>query len=184
VTFILLTIVVALVIGLLAGGNLRVFPSVPIRWWALAIAGVVLQWFPISGDAAYWALLASLALLAVFAVVNIRVPGFILILTGLLLNALVIAANHGMPVTERALMRSGQEATLHDLRTSGGAKHHLVDDGTILLPLADVIAIPRPISQIVSVGDLCVHLGVAWFIVVALRPRDRVSMMPMPPTSG
>jgi len=29
-----------------------------------------------------------------------------------------------------------------------------------------------------------VHLGVAWFIVVALRPRDRVSMMPMPPTSG
>lgn len=171
--FVGVTLLVAIAIGFLLGGGLRGFPSVTIRWWALALVGVILQVLPIAGDGGFWALLGSFVLLIVFAIVNIRAPGFILILTGLLLNGFVIAANHGMPVTPSAIARSDQLSTLEDLERHGGAKHHLANDGTVLLPLADVIAIPSPIGQVLSVGDLCVYLGVGWFVVVAMRPRYR-----------
>lgn len=168
---ILLTVAIAIGVGLLAGGRFSVFPSIPVRWWWLAIAGVVLQFVPVSGELGYLSLLASFVLLLVFAFINLRSPGFILILTGLLLNTVVIAANHGMPVTQRALTRSGQTATLADLIEHGGAKHHLAKSDTVLLALGDVIAFPSPIAQAVSAGDLCVHVGVGWFVVAALRPR-------------
>ena len=58
-----------------------------------------------------------------------------------------------------------------ELRANGGAKHHLADEGSILLPLADAIGIPAPVGAIVSVGDICVYLGVGWFLAAALRPR-------------
>jgi hypothetical protein len=177
VRFVAVMLVVAFAIGLLAGGSLRNFPSVQIRWWPLALIGVILQLLPIGGQAGFWALLGSFVLLIVFAIVNLRAPGFILILTGLLLNALVIAANHGMPVTARALARSDQLSTMDDLKHHGGAKHHLADDGSVLLPLADVLAVPSPIAQVVSVGDVCVYLGVGWFVVVALQPGYRPAIL-------
>ncbi len=168
---ILLTVAIAGIAGLLAGGSLRVFPSVPLRWWGLALVGVVLQFSRTSGAIADAMLLVSFVLLLVFAFMNLRAAGFILISVGLLLNALVIVANHGMPVTRHALDSAGGASTLDELRTQGGAKHHLANDGSVLLPLADVIGIPSPIDEVVSVGDLCVQIGVGWYIVIALRPR-------------
>jgi hypothetical protein len=173
VRLVAVTIATATTVGLLAGGRLRYFPSIPLAWWSLAIAGVALQFAPVGGDGGFWLLLGSFVLLPAFALLNLRAPGFILIFTGLLLNALVIIANHGMPVTPQALVDSGQGATLADLQEHGGAKHHLADDDSVLLSLGDAIAIPRPIGQAVSVGDLCVHLGVGWCLAAALRPRQR-----------
>jgi Family of unknown function (DUF5317) len=173
VKLILITIASATIVGLLAGGSFRYFPSIPLGWWSLAIAGIVLQFLPLTGDAEYWALVASFALLLAFALLNIRAPGFILIFTGLLLNAVVIVANHGMPVAREALVGSGQESTLSDLRESGGAKHHLADDDTVLLVLGDSIVVPDPVGVAVSVGDLCAYLGVAWCVAASIRPRER-----------
>ena len=169
---ILITIIGAVIVGLLAGGSFRSFPSIPLAWWALAIAGVVLQFVPLTGDAGFWSLVASFMLLLVFATLNLRAPGFILIFTGLLLNAIVIVANHGMPVAREALVRSGQESTLSDLLENGGSKHHLADANTVLLVLGDSIVVPEPIGVAVSVGDLCVYLGVAWYFAASLRPRE------------
>ncbi len=170
---ILIVAVAGVVIGLLAGGSIRSFPTVTLRWWPLAVIGLGLQFAPIADRWAFAALVGSLALLLSFAFINLRSPGFILILTGLMLNAVVIVANHGMPVTRAALSGSDQAATAAEteLRASGGAKHHLADDGSVLLPLADSIGIPAPVNAIVSVGDLCVYLGVGWFVAAALRPR-------------
>jgi Family of unknown function (DUF5317) len=173
VTLILLVIVAAMIVGLVTGGSFRNFPSIPLGWWSLAIGGVVLQFLPLTGSAGYWSLLASFALLLLFAVLNLRAPGFILIFVGLLLNALVITVNHGMPVAREALVRSGQESTLADLRENGGSKHHLADDDTTLLVLGDSIVVPEPIGVALSVGDCCVYLGVAWCFAASLRPRER-----------
>ncbi|MEA2557662.1 MAG: hypothetical protein QOG88_1200 [Actinomycetota bacterium] len=171
---ILATIVVAFAIGLATGRSLAGFPSVSVGWGWLAVGGIALQLAPLSGESAFLALIASFIVLMAFAVLNLRVAGFLLILVGLGLNMLVIAANHGMPVTARALRDSGQASTVSELIAHGGAKHHLADTDTILSPLADVIAIPSPIGQAVSVGDICVHVGVAWFIVAAMQPeRER-----------
>ena len=72
-----------------------------------------------------------------------------------------------------ALVRSGQQSTLSDLQENGGSKHHLADDGTVLLALGDSIVVPEPIGEAVSVGDLCVYLGVAWCLTASIRPRER-----------
>jgi hypothetical protein len=170
---ILITIAGALIVGLLAGGSFRYFPSIPLGWWSLAIAGIVLQFLPLTGDAGFWALAVSFALLLAFALLNLRAPGFILIFTGLLLNAIVIVANQGMPVAREAIVRSGQVSTLSDLRENGGAKHRLANDDTVLLVLGDSVVVPQPIGVAISVGDLCVYLGVAWSFAASMRPRER-----------
>ena len=169
---IVLTVVVAATAGMLAGGTFRDFPSVKIRGAWLALAGVALQFIPVGGAVATVLLYVSFAALIAFAALNITTHGFAVILVGLVLNAVVIVANSGMPVTRNALERSNQSATLADLIANGGAKHHLADDDTILLPLGDVIPLGTPFNQAISVGDACVQLGVAWFIVFAM-PRRR-----------
>ena len=163
-------ILVAVAIGLAAGGRLRGIGATPIRWVWLALVGVALQYLVIRGTWAFPVLLASFACLLAFAGANVRQPGFAVILVGLALNALVIAANRGMPVTRNALADSGQSSSAHELITDAdGAKHRLADDGTVLLPLADVLGIPQPVGQAVSPGDLLVDLGIGWFVVAAMR---------------
>jgi hypothetical protein len=172
VTPILFVVVAAVVVGLLAGGSIRSFPTIALRWWQLAAIGLALQFAPISDRYAFAALVTSLALLIVFAFINLRSPGFILILMGLTLNAVVIVSNHGMPVTRAALAGSeGAVEVAAELRASGGTKHHLADGGSVLLPLADTIGIPAPVGAVVSVGDVCLYLGMGWFVAAALRPR-------------
>jgi hypothetical protein len=168
---IMFTVVAATVAGLLTGGTLRDFPSVKIRGAWLALAGVVLQFIPLGGAIGTALLYASFATLIAFAIINVRAGGFALILIGLALNAVVIVANQGMPVTRNALEGSHQSATLDELIANGGAKHHLADDGTTLLPLGDVIPLGAPLDQAISVGDVCVQLGAAWFIVATMPRR-------------
>jgi len=167
---IMFTVVTATVAGLVAGGTFRDFPSVKIRCAWLALAGVVMQFIPLGGSIGTVLLYASFAALIAFAIINLRAHGFALILIGLSLNAIVIVANQGMPVTRNALEGSHQSATLDELIANGGAKHHLADDRTILLPLGDVIPLGAPIDQAISVGDVSVQLGAAWFIV-SMMPR-------------
>lgn len=171
-----LTVVLSLVAGLAMGGSLRDFPRYRLRWWGLALAGVALQIAFPTGRLAVPSLIGSFVALIAFAVVNVRAPGFVPILVGLSLNALVITVNGGMPVTAHAITASGQQGTLAGLASNGdGQKHFLSNDDTKLLALGDVIAIPRPIAQAASVGDLCVHLGVGWFIVAGMRRRERTA---------
>lgn len=169
---ILLTVLVALATGFLTGGTLRDFPTIKTRWWWLALAGVALQFVTGGGALEVVLLLGSFVVLLAFVVANLRAPGFAVVLLGLLLNAAVITANQGMPVTREALVASGQANTLDELASDGdGQKHFLAGDDTLLLPLGDVIAIGDPIRQAISIGDIFVHLGIGWFIVMAMRRR-------------
>ncbi len=64
-----------------------------------------------------------------------------------------------------------QAATLDRLIHDGGAKHHLANSGTSLRILSEVIPLGAPVDEAVSIGDLCVQVGVAWFIVLAMPRR-------------
>jgi len=166
------TLALALLAGFLIGGRPSNVSSVRIRWPWLAPLGLTLQVLPVPGRFLPLALLyVSFVVLFVFAVSNLRVMGFALILLGLSSNFLVIAANGGMPVTRHALIASGQGDTLTLLTEGGGAKHHLATDADVLLPLADTIAIPWGIDQAVSVGDVATYLGLLTLIVVGMRRR-------------
>jgi hypothetical protein len=177
---ILLTVSAALAAGFIAGGSLRDFPTVKIRWWGLAFGGVALQLVTIGGALATVLLIGSLLLLIVFVIANVRAPGFTLILIGLALNATVITLNQGMPISRTALVASGQADTLAELETNADGQKHFLDDGdAVLLPLGDVIGVGPPVRQVVSVGDIFVQLGVGWFIVMAMR-RSTTADTPEP----
>jgi hypothetical protein len=181
--FLIGVLLLAVLAGYVAGGRLRKVESLRIRWWGLAPLGLALQLVPISGDThgerlvTVGLLIASYPILMLFALANIRLAGFALILVGLGLNLTVIAANQGMPVTKHALEASGQGDILGELQKHSGAKHFLARPGNVTLePLADVIPIGSPINQVVSVGDCVVYGGVVWLIVAAMRGRPGLSI--------
>ena len=171
---ILATLLLAFVVGLLAGGRPSGLSSLKVRWTPVALVGLASQLAPVPGHT--WPLVllvVSFVLLTAFAIVNLRagVAGFLLILIGVLMNFTVIAVNHGMPVTREALVASHQQETLPILLSRPGAKHHLAAPGDRLLFLGDVIAVP-PLDQIVSLGDICAYAGVVWLVAAGMARRE------------
>jgi hypothetical protein len=182
------TLVLAILVGYLTGGRLRNLGTLTLRWWPLALAGLALQLVPYPESFPDWvavaALLVSFAMLMVFAWVNRRWAGFGLILFGLALNALVITVNQGMPVSREALVNSDQGDLLDYLIEHGGAKHHLATDDDRLLALGDVIGIPGPIGQAISIGDIFVYVGLILVIAAAMRGRPAAKETAPPPEPG
>ena len=162
-------VVVGAVVGLAAGRTFRGFPSHDIRSWWLAPIGLVLQVVPVPGRLDYVPLVVSFAVLLVFVGLNVRTPGFVLLLVGVGLNLLVIASNLGMPVTRGALRTAGLLGSIEELASD--TKHRLATEHTVLRALGDGIGVPAPFAQVVSPGDLCMYVGLGWFVVGAMPAR-------------
>lgn len=179
---------IGLLLGWGFGGRLRNLGTVPIHLWPLAPIGLFLQVVPfpkLEGTLGEMlplgALLLSYAVLLFFVAVNWRLRGFVLIGIGLLLNAVVITANQGMPVSEHAVRQSGQAGAIGRLSSSEDPKHHLAEEDDVLLPLADVIPVGSPFDIVVSVGDVVSYVGAAVFLTASMlgtaesrrQPPDR-----------
>jgi hypothetical protein len=163
-----------LAVGYLLGGRLRNVAELQLRWPALALVGLALQFITGPGDTVPLACLyLSFVLLIVFTVANIRVFGFPLILAGVLCNLLVIGANGGMPVSAHALVASDQGQFLGDLENNPYPKHHLATEDDLLRFLGDVIPVPTPVAQAISLGDILTYGGVGMVIVGAMRTMPR-----------
>ena len=164
-------LVVAAAVGLLFGGSLRALGELSFRWWGLALIGLAVQFIPT--DSRGWAvalLIASYALLTVFVVANIRMPGMPLIAVGFVLNIVAVGANGGMPVSDHALHMAyggGYAEQRKELVGGGGAKHHLQSEDDVLVFLTDVVPVPAPIRIVLSVGDLLSLAGAAWVVAAA-----------------
>jgi len=178
-------LVLSVVIGYIAGGRLRNFECLELRWWLLAPIGLAIQLLPVPDGrhgTDLWVRMAVLAasyvMLLVFTARNARIPGVPLIIIGLVLNMAVVTANGGMPVSEDAVKESGQTELLDMLRNDEGVKHHLMTSEDYLRPLGDVIPVPGPVKQVLSVGDLFVYAGLAWLIVTVMRGRTRATAPP------
>lgn len=177
---ILAAILVGILIGLVSGGSLRLLSEIRLRWWPLAIAGLVLQLIPVGSGSrgTDWLSIAwisaSYALLFVFLAANVRLAGIPLIAAGIGLNALVIVLNGGMPVSETALRAATADAAQYEsalakLEEQGAPKHHLATDDDVLRPLTDVVGLGPPIQQVYSVGDFLSLAGIVWLFVAATR---------------
>jgi hypothetical protein len=187
----LFVIGLAVALGYLFGGRLGAFEQFRLRWWGLVITGLAIQFVPLpEGEAGTdlvvrtVALSASYTLLVAFAVANVRLPGMQLVLVGLACNFLVIAANGGMPVSEAALVDSGQSEVVTLLQVDGSDKHHLMEEDDVLTFLADVIGVPKPIGQAISVGDLFIYAGLIWVTIAAMRGRSQSSPTERGPYRG
>ncbi|MGZ4151701.1 MAG: DUF5317 domain-containing protein [Actinomycetota bacterium] len=187
------TLLAAVALGVALGGRPGRLSLAGVRWAWAALVGLALQAMPLPARLEWLEvpmLYASFALLVTFALANARLRGFELIALGLMLNFLVIGVNAGMPVSRRALVASDQIATLGYLERYGGAKHHLAGAGDRLSFLGDVIAIPSPIAQAISPGDVFTYAGAALFVILGMtgrlerRPRHRVRISTAEATDG
>jgi uncharacterized protein DUF5317 len=169
-------LLVAVAIGYLAGGRVSNLANLHLRWAPLALIALVLQVIDPPGSWPLVLLIASFVLLSIFVVANRRIAGFWLVLVGVALNFAVIGVNGGMPVSTQALVASGQTGTVGQLtgHAERSVKHHLATDRDIALFLGDVIAIPPPMGQAVSLGDIFTYGGVAIVVVMGMRRRSDV----------
>ncbi len=169
---VLIVLALAILVGFIAGGSLRPFEHLEVRWWGIALAGLVLQGVSLASDigrpAGAALLVGSYALLLLFAWVNRSLPALWLVMAGLVLNILVIGVNGGMPVSASALETAGASA---EGLGEGTAKHHLMGPDDKLTPLGDVIGIPPPIGAVISVGDILLYAGLAILVVVVMLGR-------------
>jgi hypothetical protein len=145
-----------------------------LRWVPVMLAGLVLQVGIFSetigraaGDAgpAIYVLSAGLVFAAVLR--NIRVPGIAIIAIGAGCNLAAIVANGGwMPADPGALASIGG-------LPPGYTNSILITEPT-LRPLTDLFALPTwlPLSNVFSLGDVLIGIGVAATIALAMRgPR-------------
>jgi hypothetical protein len=172
-------VVGAILVGLALGGSLRNLADARLRWWLLALLGLVLQVIPVPsrpGQADHWLavglMIGSYVFLLAFVAANLRLPGFPLVAVGFALNLLVIGANGGMPVKDEALRDaagSRYPKARQELLQKGGLMHHLAGPGDVLLPLSDVVGIGPPVRSVFSPGDLASYAGAGWAVAALTR---------------
>lgn len=169
-SYLVVALAVGLVLGLVLGGRPRYLAQKSFRWWLLLPLGVALQLIvELDGVPAPETLLVvSYLYLLAFCLANLRHAGMGVVLVGILLNAIVIAANGGMPVREEAVRQAGM-AEPNETITIDEVKHHLEDDDTRLMFLGDIIPV-EPLRQVLSFGDLILSVGVADLLVHLLLP--------------
>lgn len=170
--FILYGVAIGLLVGLLGGGRLERLGNVAVRWWPLAIAGLVVQLVLFSplGDGfppAVPPLLYIVSTAAVFAVVirNVRLPGLPLIALGAGLNLAATVANGGyMPADPNALVAAGRASET-------GNSNSIVIPHPVLGPLTDIFAIPAgvPLANVFSIGDVLIGIGLVVALVAFMR---------------
>jgi hypothetical protein len=156
-------------VGGLLGGSLGRLERLGLHHLPLVVAAVLVQLggtLFLRGTAYATALIASLLLAGFFVLRNPQLPGRGLIIGGLSLNALVIAANGAMPVATEAANRAG--VSISSLRND--PRHALIDAHTHLSWLADRIPLALPWQpQVLSVGDVLVAAGVGLLVATGMR---------------
>jgi hypothetical protein len=165
------TVLGALAVGYLRGGQLRNLGTVRLRrgWLVLAsvgIQGLLAAFVALGGPGEALSrplLLASQVALLAFVWCNRLLPGMTLVFVGFAANAAVITANGAMPVDPDALaMVGGGSAVIEP------GKHRLLTEGDSLVWLADILPIPL-LRTVISAGDIVLAAGVGILVVNLMR---------------
>lgn len=167
-------IIISFIVGFLRKGNLRALAQLKLKWgWIFPLLLVVeLAVFMFQNDNKFLGQISGYIYIIVyvlgllFLLMNRKNPGFILILIGVFLNFLVMVLNGGrMPVSVEAaaVLDPGY---IEALKESLYAKHMMLTSSSHLGFLGDVIPIsaPYPRTQIISIGDIIMNIGIFFFI--------------------
>lgn len=171
---------IAFLAAILAGGRLRNLEHIHFRYIWLVILAFLLQfgldaaavrgqaWV---GETGIYIHLFSYLLLFLAIYLNWSITGMKIIGFGILVNFLVIAANHGiMPVRGDLLPVEMQSA----LAAGKSGTHGLIEIKTRLKYLADIIYLPLPYQKILlSFGDIVIDIGVFLLIFLGMKNTDR-----------
>lgn len=143
----------------LTGGDLRRLGTLRVRWvWlgplAVFVQTVLVTIAPGGSHAVHAAVhIGTYGLIATFVWVNRRLPGALIIGAGALLNGLVILVNGGvMPAAATAERLAG-------LVLGRGFHNSAVLAHPHLLWFGDIIPVPWPLPNVLSVGDCIIYIG-------------------------
>src|SRR6266545_5757315 len=137
-SFLFVTLALALGIALVTGGHLRNIAATQLRYPSILAVAVGVQLalealHPTHGTAGHLAsalLVVSYVFLLLFCAANLRLRGLAVVAVGIALNGLVISLNTGMPI------RAPQGAVVTT------TKHHAERPSDRLKPLGDIILVP------------------------------------------
>lgn len=156
----------------LTGGDLRRLGRLRLRWiWlgplAVFVQTVLVTIAPGGSHGVHAAVhIGTYILIAGFLWANRRLPGAPIIALGAFLNGLAITVNGGeMPAAATALRLAGLKLG-HGFHNSVALAH------PHLLWLGDIIPVPWPLPNVLSVGDLVIYAG---FLVLLHRTCRRTS---------
>jgi hypothetical protein len=171
----------------LTGGSLGRLGALKLRWlWAaplaLLIQVVILEILPSSNQTVLgWVHVASYALIVAFLWANRRIPGVPVIAVGTISNMLVIIANGGVMAASRTAQR------IAGLSLGGGFHNSNAVAHPHLLWLGDIIPIPGPLPNVLSIGDCIIFAGTLVLLHRSCRsrpdeaaPRTAVHPAPLP----
>ncbi len=170
--FILYALLIGVVVGLLLGGRPSGLSELRFRWSWVFLAGLMVQLILFSDavtervgalGAPIYVVSTGLVLAAVVA--NRAIPGMLVVALGAASNLAAIVANGGyMPASISAMEALGKvEKTVYS--------NSSVVPQPALAPLTDIFALPSwlPLTNIFSVGDVLIGVGVGLVIVLAMR---------------
>jgi hypothetical protein len=170
-----LPVVVGILLGLLARGDLRRLANLDFRRIELfyAAVGAQILAFPFSflpwhtsDGAARTLWLASYGLLVCAAVINRHVTGVPVVAAGMVANIVAVIANGGhMPALPRALHAAGLSLRTHYNSAAVATPH--------LSWLVDRWAVPRDlgVGNVFSVGDVVIAIGAVVLVVSAMGAK-------------
>lgn len=167
-------IILSFIVGFLRKGNLKAMYTLKLSWgWVFPLLLVFqIGVFSLQNKIETLGQISGYLYIAVYIVgltflfLNRNHPGFNLILAGVFLNFLVMVVNGGrMPVSAEAaaVLDPSYIAALKD---GLYAKHALLTEASKLGFLGDIIPLsdPYPRTQIISIGDVIMNVGIFLFI--------------------
>ena len=167
----------------LTGGSLRRLAGLRLRWLWLGPVAVLVQTVLVTiapgGSETVHAVIhiGTYVLLAAFLWANRRLPGVPIIAAGTFLNGLAITVNGGvMPSAATAERLSG-------LTGGSGFHNSAVVAHPHLLWFGDIIPVPWPLPNVLSVGDCIIFVGLLFFLHRACR-GDRAEQTVVGPPSA
>ncbi|HVM24936.1 MAG TPA: MFS transporter [Candidatus Limnocylindrales bacterium] len=181
------TILLALIVGALAGGGLPRLADLRLRWTVVLLVALALRLgagfsreLGLAPDIPVgWAFIAAYGLIFAWLWQNWRVPGLQIAAVGIGANLLAILLNGGqMPIWAAAFSAAGfTEADIandpfHFLLRADTVAEFVASGGLF----GDVIPLPIPvIRDVVSIGDVILAIGIFWAIVYSMTRADAPS---------
>ena len=176
------TILVALIVGALAGGGLPRLADLKLRWTILLVVALALRLAAgLTPEAGIdipvgWAYIAAYGLIFAWLWGNWKVPGLQIASVGIGANMAAVLINAGqMPIWSSAFYAAG----FTDATIAADPFHFLLRTDTVASFVAqgglfgDVIPLPIPyIRDVISIGDVLLALGIFWAIVYSMTRAD------------
>ena len=174
------TVLLALVVGVLAGGGIPRLAELRLRWSWLLLLALLIQLFAglsrqtgIGADIPVgWAYIVAYGLIFIWLWGNWKVPGLQIASVGIAANMVAVIINVGqMPIWSAAFFAAGftpadiANDPFHFLLQTDSVADFVARGGLF----GDVVPLPVPIIRdVVSIGDILLALGIFWAIVYSM----------------